>query len=104
MPQLRKATKTCSQCGLEAIDALKSWKGHIPADETRLPCSCCIRNPKKQRTNWRADFHSEQWCLDSDGSVIFEDPTPHEVELLKTLRLITTEQAQKMSQSFHGSF
>ena len=112
MLRKRKEARTCHDCGLEAFEDCEARKGHIPADETLLPCSCCVRNPKKTKagwiadfyasTSWRADFYSETWTRDSDKSAIIEDPTPHERTLLETLHLIVAEQTQKSALCFHG--
>jgi hypothetical protein len=106
MLRKRKEAKTCHECGLEALEECESNFGHMPSDESLLPCSCCTRNPKliSLLTSWRSDFFSEQWTRDSDRTAIIETPTPHEVDLLRTLHLIVTEQTQKSALSFHGSF
>jgi len=104
MPKNRKEAKNCHDCGLEALDECESGFGHIPSDEAQLPCSVCLRNPKKKVGHFREDFHSEQWTVESNGTAIFEDPTPHEMELLKSLRLIATEVQAKSSVDFHGTW
>lgn len=105
MPKNEKEARTCHDCGLEALEECEANFGHFPADETLLPCSCCVRNPKKQKTLWRADFWDKQWMRDSEKTPILEGPTtPHEKTLLETLHLIVVEQTQKSALAFHGSF
>jgi len=85
MPKNRKEAKNCHDCGLEAIDECESGKGHIPADETLLPCVYCVRNLTERETPMRFDFWDEQWTRLADRTPIIENPDPVEQNLLRTL-------------------
>lgn len=77
-------SKTCHDCGLEAIDNCETENVHIPFDESKFPCLVCQRN-SKTKINF-ADFFSENWCLDENNDAIIEDPNKRDLKLLRLLR------------------
>jgi hypothetical protein len=93
MPKKSFKERTCHDCGLEAIDLCEESRKHFPAEEFKLPCNCCVRNPLKMKTLWRADFYHEQWRLDANKNPCFDDADidPRAHELLRTMHLIMLE-------------
>jgi hypothetical protein len=80
LPEKRNERKSCHDCGLEDFEACETENKHRGTDNP--PCRFCVRNPEK--VGWY-DFYNEQWTLDTKGNPIFDDLTPHNVTLLKTL-------------------
>lgn len=79
--------KTCSGCGLEAIDDRETRGEHVPATPDVSPCKYCQRNPEVAEEVF--DFYSETWVLEqlADGrfSPTIEDPDKHEQVLLNVV-------------------
>jgi hypothetical protein len=100
MPEKRKQTQTCHNCGLEDEDACP----HIhrsSLERDQLPCNLCIRNPesetvRKERLEslgWH-DFYSEQWTGTIENGRLdptIEDPDTNERVLLQVLHALIKE-------------
>lgn len=87
MPKNQKEAKSCHDCGLEDINACENSK-HRSSRPLEVPCRFCLRNPESIGSYDFYDFYDEQWTLNARRDPIIEDPTPHGVELLKTMRQI----------------
>jgi hypothetical protein len=86
MPEKRKETRNCHDCGLEAFDSCEESLEHIPFDESLPPCKYCLRNPNPAKdAKMLTDFWDEMWFLESDKSPALEDPNKAQRILLELL-------------------
>lgn len=69
---------------------------HRSARPSQSPCAFCIRNTEITQSPSFTDFWHEQWTVNSHGDAMLDDPTPHDVSMLKTLHDIVQKELRNL--------